>query len=177
MRGRPTGQVSLTDPDSRQLKKRGLHLVGYNVQTAVDDKNHLIATCEVTTEPTDRHQLHSISQQTKEDLQPPPDAPLKVLADTGYHDSAELAANIGDNTESYVQSQKVRPSGDGSIDDEQFIFHPESDTYESTQGKHLPRKTDHFLQRGKGYQAYYKERVSVRVVPFLNSARTANTVG
>lgn len=35
----PTGQVNQTDPDSRQLCKRGKTTVGYNVQTAVDDKH------------------------------------------------------------------------------------------------------------------------------------------
>ncbi len=45
-------QISLTDPDSRSMMKRGSGVVGYNVQTAVDAKHHtivepLLKNCEV----------------------------------------------------------------------------------------------------------------------------------
>ena len=38
----PDKQASLTDPDARSMKTRGTGVVGYNVQTAVDTKHHLI---------------------------------------------------------------------------------------------------------------------------------------
>ncbi|BAN52435.1 hypothetical protein PP4_05820 [Pseudomonas putida NBRC 14164] len=40
----PDQQISLTDPDagSMAMSCRGSGTVGYNVQTAVDDKHHLI---------------------------------------------------------------------------------------------------------------------------------------
>ena len=40
----PDQQISLTDPDARSMATsgRGTGTVGYNVQTAVDDKHHLI---------------------------------------------------------------------------------------------------------------------------------------
>ena len=43
LRDAPDGQVSLTDPDARAMATsgRGTGIVGYNVQTAVDDKHHL----------------------------------------------------------------------------------------------------------------------------------------
>jgi transposase len=41
-------QISLTDPDARSMKTRGTGIVGYNVQTAVDAKHHLIVAHEVT---------------------------------------------------------------------------------------------------------------------------------
>jgi transposase len=44
----PDGQVSLTDPDARSMKTRGTGVVGYNVQTAVDTKHHLIVAHVVT---------------------------------------------------------------------------------------------------------------------------------
>ena len=46
----PDKQLSLTDPDSRIMATRGRSsvMVGYNVQSAVDTKNHLILTHEVT---------------------------------------------------------------------------------------------------------------------------------
>jgi hypothetical protein len=42
-------QISLTDPDARFMMTRGSGIVGYNVQTAVDAKYHLIATPRETT--------------------------------------------------------------------------------------------------------------------------------
>ena len=43
-------QISLTDPDARSMATsgRGSGMVGYNVQSAVDTKHHLIVTHEVT---------------------------------------------------------------------------------------------------------------------------------
>ena len=41
-------QISLTDPDARSMMTRGSGIVGYNVQTAVDAKHHLIVEHEVT---------------------------------------------------------------------------------------------------------------------------------
>ncbi len=77
----PDKQVSLTDPDSRSMKKAGGDsTVGYNVQTAVDSKHHLIAAHEVTNAPTDRHQLSSMADQAKTALKA---EALMVIADPG----------------------------------------------------------------------------------------------
>ena len=166
----PSGQVSQTDPDSRQLLKRGSHTVGYNVQSAVDEKHNLIASCEVTTEANDLHLLHKMSQQAKQDLNLNSDSPLEVLADIGYHESRELSDCEADNTTTYVPAQKTNTAGDGSISSEDFIYHPESDTYQCSQGKHLPRKADDVrnLARGKGYRVYYDVRLC-RGCPLLAS--------
>jgi transposase len=46
----PDEQVSLTDPDARSMNSagKGTGIVGYNVQRAVDTKNHMIVAHEVT---------------------------------------------------------------------------------------------------------------------------------
>jgi hypothetical protein len=43
-------------------------IVGYNVQTAVDTKNHLIVAHEVTNVGTDRHQLSNIAEQARTEM-------------------------------------------------------------------------------------------------------------
>ena len=61
----PDQQISLTDPDSRSMATsgRGSGVVGYNVQVAVDIKNHLIVTHEVTNVGSDRAQLANIGRR------------------------------------------------------------------------------------------------------------------
>jgi hypothetical protein len=61
---------------------RGSGVVGYNVQTAVDAKHHLVVTHEVTNQGTDRAQLASMGQQTQEALGTDK---LTALADRGYY--------------------------------------------------------------------------------------------
>ena len=63
----PDQQLSLTDPDARSMATsgRGTGMVGYNVQTAVDAKHHLIVAHEVTNIGHDRDQLSSMAKQAR----------------------------------------------------------------------------------------------------------------
>jgi transposase len=84
----PDKQVSLTDPDARSMMKAGGgSTVGYNVQTAVDSKHHLIAAHEVSNTPSDRSKLFSMADQATAAL----DAEtLTVIADPGYYKGEEI---------------------------------------------------------------------------------------
>jgi transposase len=62
----PDQQLSLTDPDARSMKSRDGGIVGYNVQTAVDAKHHLIVAHEVITAGIDRDQLTPMAEQARE---------------------------------------------------------------------------------------------------------------
>ena len=87
----PDQQISLTDPDARSMAAsgRGSGVVGYNVQTAVDTKHHLIVTHDVTNVGSDRSQLSRVAKQTKATLETDG---LEVVADRGYFNSSEILA-------------------------------------------------------------------------------------
>src|SRR5271169_190511 len=83
------GQVSLTDPDARSMATsgRGTGMVGYNVQTAVDAKHHMIVAHEVTNKGHDRDQLSPMADKTSEAIN---EKDLTVLADRGYYKAQQI---------------------------------------------------------------------------------------
>ena len=89
LRESPDGQVSLTDPDARSMATsgRGTGMVGYNVQTAVDDTHHLIVAHEVTNVGNDRSQLTNMASQARAATGI---KELTVVADRGYFKSEEV---------------------------------------------------------------------------------------
>jgi len=152
----PTGQVNLTDPDARQLRKRGKSTIGYNVQAAVDAKHHLIATIEVTQEANDQNLLDPIAQQTKVDLLLPSDAPLQVLADTGYGNGPQHSACEFHSTVALAPLQKTKGEANGLYNNDRFIPDPATDSYTCPQGMILTRKADtKTTDTGGGFYTYY----------------------
>src|SRR5450631_1099311 len=124
-------QISLTDPDARSMATsgRGSGIVGYNVQSAVDIKHHLIVTHEVTNVGSDRSQLSRMSEQAKSALDT---EKLDVVADRGYYDSEEILAC----DKSDIQVCLPRPTtstakADGRFDRQDFIYIEDGDVYRS----------------------------------------------
>src|SRR6266851_3389216 len=68
---------------------KGTGMVGYNVQTAVDAKHHLIVAHEVTNVGNDRDQLSNMASQAKAAMGV---EALDVLADRGYFKGEEVLA-------------------------------------------------------------------------------------
>src|ERR1700687_2497992 len=117
-------QLSLTDPDARLLAKNGQALVGYNVQTVVDDKHKLIVASAVVNDSSDVGQLHAMAKAAKEAL----DAEaLQVLADEGYYSSLELKACEDDGIVAYVPPSE----GNGKLE-KQGRFSRKDFSYEAT---------------------------------------------
>jgi hypothetical protein len=84
-------QISLTDPDARSMATsgRGSGMVGYNVQSAVDTKHHLIVSHEVTNVGSDRGQLSHMSEQARTAIG---SETIEVVADRGYFSGDEILA-------------------------------------------------------------------------------------
>ena len=142
----PDHQVSLTDPDARAMATngKGTGMVGYNVQTVVDDKHHLIIAHEVTNVGHDKHQLANMARQAKEVT----DAnDLTVLADRGYFSGEEVAACEAAGAIPIVpKPQTSGAKAAGRFGKQDFIYDPEQDHYTCPAGAKLTkanRRADH----------------------------------
>jgi len=133
----PDQQISLTDPDARSMATsgRGTGMVGYNVQTAVDAKHHLIVTHEVTNVGHDRSQLSNMAKRARQALGA--DA-LDVVADRGYFNSKELRACDKANITTYLPKPQTSGSlAKGLFGKRDFIYKPEDDEYECPASQRL----------------------------------------
>ena len=131
----PGQQISLTDPDARSMKSRGAGIVGYNVQTAVDTKHHMIVAHEVTNQGSDRRQLANMAKQAKSVLAA---ESLTAVADRGYYRGEDILECDKANISSYLP--KPQTSGNkakGQFGREAFHYIAEDDEYECPAGQRL----------------------------------------
>lgn len=92
-------QMSPTDPDARLMKGAKGFDVSYNVQTAVDSKNKLIAESNVTNEGNDQKQLTEMATSAAEILEAPD---ITAVADTGYNSASEIVMCIESGITTHV---------------------------------------------------------------------------
>jgi transposase len=131
----PDGQISLTDPDARSMATsgRGTGTVGYNVQTAVDDKHHLIVAHEVTNVGHDRSQLSSMAKEARDAIGT---EQLTVLADRGYFDGEEiLKCDQAGITALVPKPQTSNNKAQGLFDKRDFRYIPVDDEYQCPAGQ------------------------------------------
>ncbi|MFC3284806.1 IS1182 family transposase, partial [Litchfieldella rifensis] len=131
----PDQQVSLTDPDARSMTTRGTGVVGYNVQTAVDSRHHLIIAHEVTNVGSDRGQLSRMAKLAR-DASGVSD--LNVVADRGYFKGDEILACHEAGITPYLPKPKTSPSqARGLYPREAFRYVPERNAYRCPAGERL----------------------------------------
>src|ERR1700692_4406450 len=125
----PDGQVSLTDPDARSMATsgRGTGMVGYNVQTAVDTKHHLIVAHEVTNSGHARDQLSSLAHQARDAIG---QNKLTVFADRGYFKGEEIFECEQAGIKALVpKPQTSNNKAQGLFDKADFRYIPSKDEY------------------------------------------------
>jgi len=123
----PDKQISLTDSDARAMRSHTAGMIGYNVQTAVDIKHHIIVAHEVTNEGTDRSQLKNMATQAK---QVTGHEELSVVADRGYYNSTEIKACEDDGIKAYLPKNETSSNqAKGFYGKRDFIYNPEKDEY------------------------------------------------
>jgi transposase len=123
------GQLSLTDPDARSMNSagKGTGTVGYNVQTAVDTKNHMIVAHEVTNTGHDRSHLAEMSSQAREALGT---KSLTALADRGYFSGEEILRCREAGIIPLVPKPLTSNSrADGRFDKRDFVYNAKRDHY------------------------------------------------
>jgi transposase len=141
----PDKQISLTDPDARSMKTRGTGIVGYNVQTAVDTKHHMIVAHEVTNSGSDRRQLANMAKQAKSVIDT---EELTVVADRGYYRGEDILDCDKANIETYLP--KPQTSGNqakGQFGRDAFRYIAEDNEYECPAGLRL---VQHSTTQDKG---------------------------
>jgi hypothetical protein len=108
-------------------------MVGYNVQTAVDTKNHLIVAHEVTNTGSDRSQLSKLALAARDAMG---SAELQAIADRGYYSGLELKACEDAGIAAYVPKTMTSSAmADGRFDKGDFIYIARDDEYQCPAGK------------------------------------------
>jgi transposase len=128
-------QISLTDPDSRSMMTRGSGIVGYNVQTAVDAKHHLIVEHEVTNTGSDRDQLSGMARKARAAIGT---TTLTAIADRGYFKGEEILACHEAGICALVPPTKTSGAkADGRFDKADFVYDPQKNEYRCPAGESL----------------------------------------
>ena len=131
----PDKQISLTDPDARSMKTRGTGIVGYNVQTAVDAKHHLIVSHEVTNVGIDRDALTSMAKQARTAMEV---QDITVIADRGYFKGEEiLACHEAGITAIVPKTETSTAKANGRFDKADFIYDAAKNEYRCPAGETL----------------------------------------
>ena len=154
MLSRPEQQISETDPDARSMATsgRGSGMVGYNVQTAVSTKHHLIACHEVTNKGSDRSQLSHMSDKAKAAIGTDK---LEVVADRGYYKSEEiLVCHEADITVTLPKPQTSNNKAKGQFDKQDFRYIAAEDVYICPAGEDLDYRYS-YQENNRTMHRYY----------------------
>jgi transposase len=128
-------QISLTDPDARSMMTRGSGIVGYNVQTAVDTRHHLIVEHDVTNSGSDRDQLSGMAKKARTVIGTPI---LTAIADRGYFKGEEILSCHEAGIFALVPPTKTSGAkADGRFDKADFIYDPQKNEYRCPAGQSL----------------------------------------
>jgi hypothetical protein len=112
---------------------KGTGLVGYNVQTAVDVRHHLIVDHEVTNIGGDRAQLSKMALAAREAMGK---QKLKAYADRGYFSSPEIKACDEAGIKAFVPKPMTsNAKAEGRFSKADFIYIKRDDEYQCPAGE------------------------------------------
>jgi transposase len=135
LKDEPDGQLSLTDRDARSMATsgKGSGIVGYNVQVAVDAKNHLIVAHEVTNVGHDRTQLAPMAAAAREAMGK---SKLQAIADRGYYSGPQIKACHDAGIAAILPKPTTsNAKAEGRFDKADFIYIACDDEYQCPAGQ------------------------------------------
>lgn len=147
-------QVSLSDPDAKSMTTtpRMPKVIGYNVQTAVEAKHHLIVAHEVTTFGYDRDALSTMALAARDAMRADK---IEAIADKGYYKSEEiLACETAGITAIVSKPLTSGAAARGRFDRADFAYDANSDVYVCPAGEQLIYRST-TEQDGKMQRLYY----------------------
>jgi transposase len=125
----PDEQISQTDPDARSMATsgRGTGVVGYNVQTAVDTKSHIVVAHDVLNVGHDRGALADMAREARDAMGK---KHLTVLADRGYFNGEQIRACELDGISPLVPKPLTSSAKfEGRFDKRDFIYDAKRNAY------------------------------------------------
>ena len=121
--------LSTTEPDARLMKsQQGSVDMAYNVQSAVDAKEHIILDYDVSLNPSDHHQLSGMVRNLKRHYRL---RHFTVLADKGYYNGEDLEIVKSLGVDAIVSKQKTSDPKNQpeAFHTERFIYDKAGDFY------------------------------------------------
>lgn len=140
-------EIALTDPDCRQMMNHGRVESCYNMQAAVDSKNHLIVNYLVTNQASDLNQLSGVAISAKETLGV---EQIDCVSDKGYYDFVQIKQCVDNGVTPFVA---VKRSGSGGsivspeFTADKFRYDKGSDVYVCPAGQLLYFKYQDKMER------------------------------
>ena len=140
-----------SDPDAKIMKTKEGFMPGYNVQSTVDNKHHLISQMDVTDKPIDYECLESNVQALEQQIGVVPE---ELLADKGYANEDQIQ-NLEQNGVRCIVPFPEKAVNQKQLDAKiSFEYDEENDCFYCSQGQILPLIAKRTIKRGKPYAIY-----------------------
>ena len=149
-------QVSLTGPDARAMAttSKQPRVVGYNVQSAVETKHHLIVAHAVTNLGYDRDALAMMAHAAREVMA---NETIEAIADKGYYKGEEIVACEEDGIAVTVPKPNTsNAAAHGRFDRADFTYIAREDAYVCPAGARLTYRFTN-SEAGRTLRSYWTD--------------------
>jgi len=140
------------------MVKPAHNLMAYNAQICVDDKFKFIVATDVTSQGTDKQELHHMAMQTKEVISSPD---LVILADKGYYSATEIKKCVDDGIKTlvpYTQTGQQQKNA-GKFTKDKFVYNAEKDCYICPNNEEIPKSISSNVRNGR-LMFIYRPKIS-----------------